>query len=362
MWMVIFILFFGAGAAGAIYMCFAIGRFGLLRQISGGGLRFLASLLILAVCFGVICLLSSFVNAIVVLIHFTIFFLLSDLVFFFIRRGSGAAFTANPAGWTAIAVSVAYLLIAFFLCHHVWQTDYELTSDKLSEPVRIAMFADSHIGTTFDGEGFAEHIETIKAQAPDIVLIAGDFVDDDSKREDMVRACEALGGINAGYGVWYVYGNHDKSYYRGRDFSSEDLERELEKNKVHVMKDDIEYIGDLCIAGRKDASDNRRKTADELLEGVDPSKYIIMLDHQPGDYDNEARSKADLVVSGHTHGGQLIPITLVGEWIGMNDRTYGHEKRNSTDFIVTSGISDWAMDFKTGTKSEYVIIDVKSSR
>ena len=66
------------------------------------------------------------------------------------------------------------------------------------------------------------------------------------------------------------------------------------------------------------------------------------------------------MVSGHTHGGQFFPVTYVGEWIGANDRTYGHEKRNGTDFIVTSGISCWELPFKTGTKSEYVIIDVKS--
>jgi hypothetical protein len=97
---------------------------------------------------------------------------------------------------------------------------------------------------------------------------------------------------------------------------------------------------------------------DELLDGVDPNKYIIVLDHEPNDYDNEAASAADLVVSGHTHGGQLIPITYVGEWFGINDRTYGHENRNGTDFIVTSGISDWEIQFKTGTKSEYVIIEI----
>ena len=93
---------------------------------------------------------------------------------------------------------------------------------------------------------------------------------------------------------------------------------------------------------------------------ADPEKYIIVLDHQPSDYENEAETAADLVVSGHTHGGQLIPITYVGEWLGMNDRTYGYERRNNTDFIVTSGIADWEMDFKTGTISEYVIITVNS--
>ena len=86
---------------------------------------------------------------------------------------------------------------------------------------------------------------------------------------------------------------------------------------------------------------------------------MLMLDHQPNDYAGESSAGVDLVLSGHTHGGQLIPITKVGEWIGANDSTYGHQKRNATDFIVTSGISDWALKFKTGTRSEYVVIKIE---
>ena len=55
----------------------------------------------------------------------------------------------------------------------------------------------------------------------------------------------------------------------------------------------------------------------------------------------------------------MLPINRIGEWIGANDFTYGYKRIDSTDFIVTSGISDWAIDFKTGCRSEYVVIDIK---
>ena len=64
------------------------------------------------------------------------------------------------------------------------------------------------------------------------------------------------------------------------------------------------------------------------------------------------------MLSGHTHGGQMLEINMVGALIGANDRTYGLETRDKTDFIVTSGISDWRIKFKTGTSSEYCIIEV----
>ena len=97
----------------------------------------------------------------------------------------------------------------------------------------------------------------------------------------------------------------------------------------------------------------------QLTEALDKNKFSVVLDHQPNDYANQADSRVDLVLSGHTHGGQLFPLNRVGEWIGANDKVYGYERRYLTDFIVTSGISDWTIKFKTGTKSEIVVIDVK---
>ncbi len=63
-------------------------------------------------------------------------------------------------------------------------------------------------------------------------------------------------------------------------------------------------------------------------------------------------------LSGHTHGGQMFPINILGELTGANDNTYGYEKRKNTEFIVTSGISCWAIKFKTGTRSEYVVLNI----
>jgi hypothetical protein len=254
---------------------------------------------------------------------------------------------------------VIYHAAGYYLCFTVWQKDYTLKTNKDID-LRVALFADSHIGTTFDGEGFTEQLKRIEEQSPDIILIAGDFVDDSSNRSDLEAACKALSQVKAKYGVWYCYGNHDKGYYSSRDFSAEELEDIMIDSGINVLTDEYELIDDsFYIVGRKDRSEQERKSMEEVLKGIDKSKYIIVMDHQPGDYDAEADCAVDLVVSGHTHGGQLFPITYVGEWFNINDATYGYERRKDTDFIVTSGISDWEIDFKTGTKSEYVIIDIE---
>ena len=120
------------------------------------------------------------------------------------------------------------------------------------------------------------------------------------------------------------------------------------------------------IIGRQDHSvdmmgGDGRASMEELMQDVNQDRFSIVLDHQPVDYAAQAASGADLVVSGHTHGGQLFPLMNLEEWLGFtpDDKVYGYEKRDATNFVVTSGISDWAIKFKTGCYSEYVMIEVQ---
>ena len=122
------------------------------------------------------------------------------------------------------------------------------------------------------------------------------------------------------------------------------------------------------IIGRQDRSEemevgrgNGRASMAELTNDLDPEKFSIVIDHQPADYASQAEAGVDLVLSGHTHGGQLFPLMNIENLTGMtsDDRVYGYEKRDNTNFIVTSGISDWAIKFKTRCRSEYVVADIK---
>lgn len=320
--------------------------------------------------FGTFALVSiwlNFMNAIICIIYFALAWLLCDAVFYVAAKIRKQPFKRYYAGAAAIILSLSALGAGWYSAHNVWQTNYVITTPKEVPPLKIALFADSHIGTTFDAAGFAAHIDVIQAQNPDIVIIAGDFVDDDTMRENMLAAVHKLGQLKTKYGVYFVFGNHDKGYYGAarRGFSGAELAAELQKNGVQVLRDEVRSVGDaFYIIGRRDASVAReqngfRLSMEQLTRDLDKSKYMIVADHQPADYAAQAESGVDLVLAGHTHGGQLFPFNQVGKWIGANDAIYGHEKRKNTDFIITSGISDWAIKFKTGTKSEYVIIDLK---
>ncbi|WP_173472014.1 metallophosphoesterase [Eubacterium ruminantium] len=333
------------------------------------------------------------VNAAIVLIHLAVIWMIADLVAFIIKKitsagkkedeavceeASDAVSASEPVsksvsepasdkkvywpGLIALAVTCIYLTIGYYFAHHLYETDYNLSSDKdIGGKLVIAQVSDSHVGATFDGNGFKKRLERIQKKNPDILVITGDFVDDGTTRKDMEISCKALGDFKAKYGVYFIYGNHDKGYYNSRDFSVSDLVRELEKNNVYILQDEAVLIEDrFYLVGRQDASVENRMEIKDIVKNLDKDKYTIVLDHQPNDYDNEEAAEVDLVLSGHTHGGQMFPIGIIGEKLfKANDKTYGLEKRGKTTFIVNSGISDWEIKFKTGTIAEYGIITIE---
>ena len=347
-------------AVGAFYIVWRVRRFGFIKRLAGGRkwLEWLiscAALLPIAAFF-----LVNVYAVIIVWLHVIVFLAVGDLIGFIIRKARKRP-RGDLAGIISLSLVTVYLACGWFFAHHVFETRETFTTGKDlgADRLRIVAFADSHVGVTLDGEGFAEQMARVSVTRPDAVVVLGDFVDDDTEKDDMLRACEALGELETKYGVYLVLGNHDRGYFRYRNFSGDDLFAALDSAGVTVLRDEAALInGSFYIVGRRDRSERDRLSASELMRGLDDTKYAIMLDHQPNDYAAEAEAGADLVLSGHTHGGHVFPGGLIGLWTGANDRTYGSERRGDTDFYVTSGISGWGIPFKTGCISEFVVIDI----
>ena len=371
MWSIIFGTAFLAAGAALAYLVSRFYRFHFLEKMARGKkpVRILLAILCVTVITAGITLAMGAVNTIICLLHLAVFWLLADLIFRLIAK-SGKRFTrAYYAGGFAIVITVCYLTAGWILVHGVWETDYVIGTAKEAgkEGLRIVQFADSHMGTTFSGEEFSKYVQEMQDANPDVVLITGDFVDDGTSKADMIAACQALGNFHTTYGVYFAFGNHDKGYYADsyRGYGAAELISELEKNGVTVLQDETVALGDnFYLIGRQDRSEETdrggsRASMAELTADLDPSKFTIVMDHQPCDYENQKDAGVDLVLSGHTHGGQLIPLNLMGPMVSQNDQIYGMEQRENTNFIVTSGISDWAIQFKTGCHSEYVVIDIQ---
>ena len=354
---------------GLVYISFRAAHFPAVQRLSGGrkGLARLICLVFFAALTGLLWAMWNLMNAVICLIHLVLFWAICDLVGWIVAKRRKKPFRPARAGAVAMVLCILWLAAGYVADHHVWTTSYTLASPKLQRDVRLVQITDSHVGATFHADGFLKHLEAVNALEPDAVVVTGDFVDDDTSRADMLAACDALGQITAPHGVFFVYGNHDKGYYSEsrRGWTNEELRAGLLKNGVTILEDQAVDLGeDLAIVGRQDRSEEQRggsrASAEDLLSPVDHDRYIVVLDHQPHDFDAEAAAGADLVLSGHTHGGQFIPITHVGEWIGENALRYGHERRGNTDFVVSSGISNWTFRFKTGCWSEIVVIDLHS--
>lgn len=396
MWAFIFIFMFAAFIAACIYLITRVRKFVWVDKLAKDR-KWLSILISAAICVVFIVVLSlamGYINAIIVTIYMILFWLVCEFAFWLVGKvknrtkstadettknntiKNNAESSVKPkkrkiyyAGVAAIIITIVYMSWGWYQAHNVWQKDYAIQTDKVVGSIKLALIADSHTGITFDGDGFAEHVKEIQGQNPDAVLIAGDFVDDDTSLIDMKKCCEALGTLDTKYGVYYVFGNHDKGYYASerRGYDGDDIIAELTKNGVTVLQDQSVLLGDsFYIIGRQDLSEvtdrgGSRADIEDLVKALDDEKYQIVMDHQPADYANEKAAGVDLVLSGHTHGGQLLLIKLFQEITGMggNDQIYGLEDLDGSDFLVTSGISDWAIKFKTGCRSEYVIIDIQ---
>lgn len=356
-----------------VYLAARVRRFGPLQRLrqKRRALSWLIGFALVLLPAAALSLLWTPLNMAVCLLHLTLFWLLADLVFALIRRLRHAAFKRYWAGLAALIVSVGWLTMGWVQANCVWRKDYTISTDKQVGSLRVALLSDSHMGTTFHAQGFAGHLHRVQAQQPDVVVMVGDFVDESTTRADMMAACQALGQLDAPYGVYFVFGNHDKNNYAGerRACTGEELAAELEKNGVTVLEDETVLIDHrFYLIGRQDVSEaaehrGGRASMAELTQNLDKSKFSIVLDHQPRDYASQAASGVDLVLSGHTHGGQLIPLVQLMKIPGMSgdNNVYGLQARDQTRFIVSSGISDWELLFKTGCRSEYVIIDIQGA-
>lgn len=357
-----FISMFVIAVLGLVYLVTRFHCFEYIRKIAQERRALSWLIASMPVCVIAVFFFLETVSTTVFVLHLMVFWLLCDLANVIIKKIRKKDFRRYYAGAAAILVTVVYLSVGWYYGHHVYQTEYTVKAEKdIGEKgLRVVQISDSHVGSTFDGEGFAEYMQKVSETDPDVVVITGDFVDDDTLKKDMIASCRALGKIKSTYGVYFVFGNHDKGYFNRRDFTEEELRDELKENKVTILEDESVLIDNrFYIVGRQDRSVGERAGMDDLTKGLDTSKYIIVLDHQPHDFDEQVTAGADLVLCGHTHGGQMFPVGITGVLSGEYDRAYGIEKRKDTTFIVSSGISDWAIPFKTAAISEYVVIDIR---
>jgi uncharacterized protein len=221
-----------------------------------------------------------------------------------------------------------------------------------------------HMGKSIDSCKLARVCSLLGAQAPDILLLAGDLCDDQTTPSDMLAACALLGNIPTVYGTYFVYGNHDLGGHGpALKYPAQVYRAALERNGVHILDDACVPVSDLfTVAGRRDAwmahSIGGRIPLSELLQNADKSKPVILIDHQPLNTKQAAAEGVTLQVSGHTHAGQVFPASWFGRLIPNADVFYGQKRIGETHIVVSSGLGCRGSTLRSGCTAELVLIDL----
>ena len=135
---------------------------------------------------------------------------------------------------------------------------------------------------------------------------------------------------------------------------------------IHLLIDEAAVIdSSIVIIGRDDRTNMRRKPIKDLVDSLNSQcsmfnvQYSIVLDHQPYNLDRAEASGVDFQLSGHTHRGQVWPISWITDRI--YECSWGSHQRGKTQFYVSSGIGIWGGKFRIGTQSEYVVATLRSN-
>ena len=234
-----------------------------------------------------------------------------------------------------------------------------------SLPVRMVLVSDLHIGYNNRRKELARWVDMINAEHADLILVAGDIIDMSLRPLNEEDMAAELRRLNAP--VYACLGNHEYYAVRGTrrggehdDMSS--VEAFYDKAGIHLLRDEAVTVGQLCIIGRDDRSAHRRKTLAELTKAARQTDngYTIVLDHQPFNLEAAERAGIDFQFSGHTHHGQVWPISWITDRV--YECAYGLHRRGNTLYYVSSGLGIWGGKYRIGTCSEYVVATLAAER
>ena len=223
--------------------------------------------------------------------------------------------------------------------------------------LNVAMASDIHLGT-INGKLFLNKLVTeINKLNPDIILLAGDIIDEDLASVIKNNVGEELIKLKSKYGVYAITGNHE--YIGG----AEEACRYLIAHGVNVLRDEeIKIDNSFYIVGREDRSirqfaGKQRKELKDLLTGVDKSFPVILMDHQPFKLNEALENEIDLQLSGHTHFGQLWPLNYIIEKI--YELSWGYGINGNTHYYVSCGVGGWGPPVRTGSRPEIINFKIK---
>ena len=294
------------------------------------------------------------------------------------RLASGGRLARNwHGGILCLSLAAALALLGYGLVHaqNTVVKRYDVAVDKPGEDMKVVLIGDLHLSVNSRLATTRRMVELINAEQPDAVVIAGDiFTSSYGGLAHPEQYAEALRGIQAKYGVYAVYGNHDveETLFGGfpispvsQAFRTAQMEQFFRDCGFTVLYDQVVDIGGVQLARRVDgekAGDGttNRMTSAELLANIDPERPVVVLEHEPKEFQALKEAGADVALCGHTHAGQMFPGNLVIPF--FNENAWGYAKVHGLDTVVTAGVGYYGPPMRVGTDSEVSVVNLKFKR
>ncbi|NOU84938.1 metallophosphoesterase [Paenibacillus sp. LMG 31460] len=262
-------------------------------------------------------------------------------------------------GWINVGIILIAMIRGSYNARSPIIRRYDITVPKKAgdwEQLRIAVASDIHLGSIVGNRHLRKLVEQVNGLKPDLILLPGDVIDDDIKPFIRYNMGKTMRELQAPLGIYAVLGNHE---YIGGHIPA--FVEQMKQIGIRVLMDETVHIKErLYIVGRKDKAAERtpdgRKALATLLEGTDLRQPIIVMDHQPYHLDKAADAGADVMLSGHTHRGQMAPNHLITRRLFELD--WGYLRKGNLHAIVSSGFGTWGPPIRLGSRSEIIELTI----
>ncbi len=295
--------------------------------------------------------LIAFLYLLIVVLLIDIFRVFNGVFHFFDKDIIYRLFNNNAVTTLIVLGSVALILIYGNMQYHNKKRQHiNIESDKIDSPLRIIGISDLHIGYTISIKEVEKWVDLINSENPDIVIIAGDIVDNHLRPILQNSTENVLKKIKSRMGVFACTGNHDLMFAINEDADF------YERAGITLLRDTSERLNRITVIGRDDHSNRNRRSLSNIMGNVNKSTFTILLDHQPLNLEEAIVQNIDFQFSGHSHRGQVFPISLITDKIF--ELSHGYLKKVTTHFFVSSGLGIWGGKFRIGTRSDYLVLDL----
>jgi uncharacterized protein len=312
-------------------------------------------------------LMFPFAWAMLVVFQSVLWLIAIDVAYLIVRRrGAARASRLRAIGVLAVVGAFAlYTPLRIF----VERGDLRIRHHQIgaaTTPLRIAFIADIQQDANTDADRAREVYQLVNASQPDLVLSGGDWIN--TGPDHIVSAAEAAGTLHSRLGTFSVRGDHEHFAYVDRNRSVGEVEAALHSNGIQMLSNEVRWFEH---AGKRIAvvflNYNYIHRADAttivtLVASVAHADYKIAVTHQ---FDESLATllegKIDLVLAGHTHGGQVNPVVGVSHVnLARLETAYvdGRYQRGSTTIIVTAGVGYSIVPFRYASPGSIELIDL----